>query len=275
MEEFSVVEHAYRKTSRPAEPRPSSSVKEWDFYLAKMDVLNPPLFILDTDGFVKPVRKNFSVEAFETLDVLDTLTSVPKKVKDRIFTAATHYGIVLEDENTMGDRADALARSYLYYRAIPQLNDPSFLRKIDWPQFVQEIVSFQVDKEPALLAAHEAHLLRGLSPQINPHGIQSTNGGTGKGISYEMTGISFRKVAVKNFLGYAQSLEEIYSATIHGTELTVNIDQIESQYANQIIRFLLNVMEQGKDYGAAAVRFMVTSDSRARAHTHNVSFFIF
>ncbi len=93
---------------------------------------------------------------------------------------------------------------------------------------------------------------------------------------YEMTGISFGKVTVKNFLGCAQSPEEIYSATIHGTELTVNFDQIESQYAYQIIRFLLNVVEQGKDYvGAAAVRFMVTSDSHARAHTHNVSFFIF
>lgn len=162
------MEHVYLKTSRPTKPLPSSSVKEWDRYLAKMDVLNPPLFILDTDGFVKPVRKNFSVEALDTLDVLDTLTSVPKKVKDRIFTAATHEGTVFEDEDSMEDRADALARAYLFYRAVPQLNDPSFLRKIDLPQLVQEIVSFRVDKDPALRAAHEAHLLRGLSPKSTP-----------------------------------------------------------------------------------------------------------
>lgn len=113
VEEFSIVEHVYRKMTKPLEARPSSSLKEWDLYIAKLDVLNPPFFVLDTDGYVSPVRKNLSVEGLAKSDVLDVLESVTNRVRKRITTAGVHYGLRFDEDASLEEKAGSLASNNL------------------------------------------------------------------------------------------------------------------------------------------------------------------
>lgn len=255
--EFAQLQWLYRKVLPPTEPNPMSSTREWDLYLAKTDVRNPPFFIIDRDGYVSPVRHAQSVEALDKNELRELYAGLPKKERERIESAAMLYGLKKDEVNY-----DNISKLFIIYKAVPRLRDTSFLKKLDWPKFVDGLVSFRVEKDPAIKAVHKSHLLRGLNMRINPHAITATNSGTGKSTFYEMVGLNIGKATPNSFLGYARSPDEIHIGIIHESELPINIDQIESQYAYQIVRFLFNALEQGKDtVSSGGTRFDVWTSS--------------
>ena len=127
---------------------------------------------------------------------------------------------------------------------------------------MDDITSFKVEKDPALRSVHKSHLLKGLEMSINPHSIQATNAGTGKSMFYIMVGVNIGRATPSSFLGFAKSPDEIYPGPLHNNDLPTNIDQIESQYAVQIIRFLFNILEIGRDVvRSGAVDFEVKTNA--------------
>lgn len=265
---FSIISHIYRRVLPPLDPDPTKMVKEYDLYLAKDDPRNPPIFIVDKDGLVSPAKYEYALEPITGEDLESLILTLPYKIKLKVVKALASFGVELDVPKGNRKNKDfewieeklleKLSEIYLFYNAVPQLKDPSIIKEIDYKQLIQDIISFKVDKDDRLKAIHQSHLLRGLNQRINPHAITCTNAGTGKTTFYTMIGVNIGKALPNTLIGFAKSPDEVYPGTVNDVEVAINIDQIESQYAVQIVRFLFNVMESGEDrVDSGGVKFKV------------------
>jgi len=255
--------------------------KLFDLYLGQTDLKNPSLLILDRDGIINPTRLNVSLEPLEEDEVRASVKDLPNEKLKQLIRLLNLAGLAIETRvrvegpkggvkvlpktkaEILDEVAPALSKNFMAYKAVPRLRDPEILKSYDWRKdVVDQILSFKVEKDPRIVKLQKTHLFRGLNMRVNPHSITCTNGGTGKTTFYERVGINVGKVTPPSFLGFAKSPEEIYPGTVHESELAMNVDQIESQYAFQIARHLFNILESGSDtISSGAVRFKVDSKS--------------
>lgn len=260
--ELALLSKLYVKPTTPSSPDPSSIQKMWVLWEAKSDLDFPPFFILDKDGYITPAKKSLPLEPLREEEILEVLKHSPSFVASKVKRTLAQYDIKVEYEGEEGMQRLAIEAKNIFFKAVPRIRDPSFLRDIDFPKLVDEITSFKAEKDRALQAIHKSHLLKGLEMSINPHSIQATNSGTGKSMFYLMCGVNVGRATPSSFLGFAKSPEEIYPGPIHNNDLPTNMDQIESQYAVQIVRFLFNVLEFGRDVvRSGAVDFEVRTSA--------------
>ena len=240
--------------------------KVCDVYLAKVDSKHPyPFPIFDWDGMVTPNRLEIAVEPLGKEDIDDLIKALPNQVLNELANGLRYAGLLQDGKASPTQIAETYASNRLAYVAVPRLREPEILRSYNWGKdVVDRILSFKVQKDPRIIALQRCHLLRGLNQRINPHSITATNGGTGKTEFYRRVGENIDKTTPISFIGYAKSPkpEDIFYGTIHETELPINIDQIESQTAPQIVRYLFNILESGyAQVSSGAAKFTVSSNS--------------
>jgi ribosomal protein L40E len=227
--------------------------KLYDVYVAYLEVESPrPYYIFDADGAVFPRRLEYSLERLEKEAVEEYLKPLPTPKIKEIVKALSDAGLLSvgkDEKPSTSDLAEALASNYLGYQAVPRLREVGFLRSINWrEEVVNPIISFKTEKDERLKALHKSHLLRGLSMRLNPHSITCTNGGTGKTEFYKQVGENVDRSTPISPVGYAKSPlpEDVFIGTVHGSELPINIDQIESLVTPQIVRHMFNLLESGE-----------------------------
>jgi len=259
---FFTINHFYTKTQPIVtnEGLFRGEKKLWTIYLAKEDKNYPWRFIVDQDGYVNPRILDLAVSVESNPEELKKfIDQLPKSKINFILRVLRSHGLNVEDGD---DLPQILAQSYVFVWPVPKLRDPSILEKMGWREFTDELIAWKCEKDERIKLVHKATLLRGIESKINPHSLQFTNAGTGKTEFYERVGHRHDKVTPRSFLGFAKSPEEMYPGVVDGTELPFGIDQIESQGAPQIMRYLFTAMEQG--YGrvsSGAVEFLVKTKS--------------
>jgi hypothetical protein len=145
---------------------------------------------------------------------------------------------------------------------VPLLKDISFLEKINWREFIEYLVEPKEGKDEKLKTIHRAKLIKPIFMKYAPHSIEITNSGTGKTSFYNACGIVIDKAKPNSVVGFAKSPEEIYVGTVNETELPTAFDQIESQTATQLARYMYNILETGEALvDAGAVRFPIKTYS--------------
>jgi len=233
----------------------------WTLFKAIEKRYSRPILILDTDGIVNPANLNLALTIEDDPETIEEwLEEVPYHVKKKIKRLLLKYGYTEEDLKE--DLAQCLAGSYILYRPIPKLKSKAILNEIDWKTFIDELVEWKCTLDPRFKLIRKATILRGVKPKYNPNSLQFTNGGTGKSDFYRKVGLLIDKATAKSFLGYAKSPDEIYPGIIEGMEKPIGIDQIESQSAPQIMRYLFNIMEFGSALvSSGAAKFKVESKS--------------
>jgi hypothetical protein len=98
--------------------------------------------------------------------------------------------------------------------------------------------------------------------RLNGHAFVSTQGNTGRCDYYDLAGDLRQKATSNTFLGFAKSPNEIFVGSIDGTELPQGLDQLESQGAFRIFRYLFQIMETGEAMvDSGATTFPVRSNS--------------
>lgn len=235
----------------------------WRLWAGVLERGQPPYLIYDTNGFVNEARRQLSLTAIKEPDEIDKiLRELPGRVKYKLKDWAHGWGWRPQKQDSEPD-AEVLAQLGFFTKPVPRLKTPEILESMDWKGFVEELVAYKTDqKDRRLRLAHKAHLLCGLDMRVNPHSLQVTNSGTGKSTFYQIMGRNFGKVTAKSFLGFAKSPEEIYPGVINYSEEPIGIDQIESQSASQVFRFMFNAMEAGEDrVSSGSTDFLVKTRS--------------
>ena len=226
----------------------------------------PRWIIVDSSGFISKSRLEYSFVPLSDSEMAGLVLRRFQSERPKTLKAILkEWGFEIEKDSRGREilpSLDEILRSNIIITPVPRLTDPSFLKSMDWMKFINQLISFKVEKDKRLALIHKAHLFRGLNPFINPHALEVTNGGTGKSAFYDIVGINAGKVTASSFLGFAKSPEEIYPGIINESELPIGIDQIESQSAPQVMRFMFNALERGCDeVFAGAVRFRICTHS--------------
>lgn len=271
---FRIV-HLYTKVSPGAvhseveKPR-----KLYSVWLARSERHFPDWLIVDRDGHVSPAKLELCLSLLtDTPENTAVLEELKKVVGSQVFRVGQEWGCEVKQDD-IGRYIDSTAyfATGILVTPIARLKEVESLKPIDWPKFVDELVGFKTDeKDPALRLVHRAHLFRGISPLINPHSMEVTNGGTTKSTFYDMVGENLGKATASAFLGFAKSPKEVFPGVLDGSELPTGIDQIESQSAPQIMRFMFNALERGWDYvigGATKFRVQTSSIIALLANTY-------
>ena len=235
---------------------------EWKLYKAKVQQNAPSLFLLDRDGYVSPSKPEAACSLLSEEDLAEILSHLPlQRMKQIKNVLENEWGFSFSSEDD--DFLDQLKKIPVFYQPVPRLRDPSIIpRGDDWRGYVLRLVCWKEGKDPILIRCHLAKLLKPLAMKYAPHGIECTNPGTGKSTFYNNAGILIDKATPKALLGFARSPEEIYPGTINESEVPIAIDQLESQSAYALARYLLNILEIGKAFvDSGGVRFPVTSRS--------------
>jgi hypothetical protein len=218
--------------------------KEWTLYEAKPNVVgHPPILIFDTDGYVNLGRNNYPLQPYmpSNIDDFESLwkNSMPAVVVKQVKKICENYAQTSEFE------ASTLLKHKILHTPVPRLNKLDILDNIDWIPFVEnEVLSFQAEKDKRIQLVFKATLPRGVEMKYNPHTLISTGSGTGKSYFYDRAGIRKDKVTAVSLIGTIGK-EGVIPGLVHNQQLPLCIEQLESQSAPEILRFMLTFMEMG------------------------------
>ncbi|MCW3983198.1 MAG: hypothetical protein NWE96_04305 [Candidatus Bathyarchaeota archaeon] len=227
--------------------------KSWTLFEAKPNLRshsNPPILLLDTQGLITPGRNAYPLKLYSPTDLLpftELWESMPTVVKKRVTKLLDYYPI-----NSINFDPSTLIDNKILYEPILRLADTALLDKIDWNSFVEnELLSFQSEKDPRLKTVFKATILRGVDMLYCPHALLCTGPATGKSYIYDIAGIRRDKVTPVSLIG--TRTENRYSeGLVQDQTLPVCIEQLESQSAHEIFRFMLTFMEKGKASASTA-----------------------
>jgi hypothetical protein len=158
------------------------------------------------------------------------------------------------------------------YTPIPILKDVQFLKEekpiklgnegFSWKEYIDRLVEWKPGKDPKLKIIHKAKLLRIPEMKYNTHSIEITPSGVGKTLFYYCAGHVIDKASPKSVVGFAKNPEEVFYGTAHNSELPIALDQIESQTAHELARYMFNLLELGvATVDSGATRFEVYTKS--------------
>ncbi len=234
---------------------------EWKLYRTRTQPNAPSIFLLDRDGYVTPSRPEATLHLIEGEDLSKMVAETPdKKLGEIQRILKDEWGVLPSEDGTI---LEMLSQVPVLYEPVPRLRDPeAILTKTNWRDYVEKLACWKPGKDPVLVKSHTAKLVKPLTMKYASHSIECTNAGTGKSSFYNAAGILVDKATPKALLGFARSPEEIYPGTVNGSELPIAFDQLESQTAYALGRYLFNILETGSALiDAGGVRFPVSSHS--------------
>jgi len=241
--------------------------KEWSLYEAYREWDYPPIFVYDRERFVNLHRLEYALNMLEPEKVEEILLSLPKSVLKRVISVAQRWGFTITKgkEEDEGLFITNLSHNIypIFYRPVPALRDPNYLRTFDWRDFVEYgVISYGLDIDPRLKIVREPTLLKGIEPRYNPHTLLVGNPGMGKSQFYKEAGEHYDRITDVSFIGTARSKNEVSPGVLHGSELPICLDQLESQNKPQVARFLMDFMEDGEaKWAVGGVKFKVKGRS--------------
>jgi len=235
---------------------------EYKIYKARLKSNAPSIFILDRNGYITPAKPETPLIEIKEEDLSVILSQIPKSRKLKLIKVLREeWGFPLKDKET-DKLIEAIKLNKIFYTPVPLLKDISFLEKINWREFIEYLVEPKEGKDEKLKTIHKAKLIKPIFMKYAPNSIEITNSGTGKTSFYNACGIVIDKATPKSVLGFAKSPEEIYVGTINETELPTAFDQIESQTATQLARYMYNILETGEALvDSGGVRFPIKTYS--------------
>jgi hypothetical protein len=228
--------------------------REFTVWLARQS-FGASAVIVDVDGYVNPRRLSYSlVKADEGL-ASRVVGSAPRSVLRRLLSILEERGVTLEREEEGRKRLSEeglrhlLVEKLLNYNAIfapaPTLRDAKFLENIDWREYVEELLTFGAPVDSRLDTIRAVHALRGVEGRYLPHGLLVANSGSGKSQFFKVWGQHWDKVTANTLIGYAKGKDEIYPGLIDHAEEVIAVDQVESADRANLVRYLLDYMEDG------------------------------
>jgi hypothetical protein len=110
---------------------------------------------------------------------------------------------------------------------------------------VQNVLSYNAEKDPALILMNKATLPRGFVMQYQPHTILLTNVNTGKTTFYKKIGLTLDKTTRVSLLGSIKGKEEQLAGLFDDQYYAICIEQLESQKIENLAGFALNFLEDG------------------------------
>jgi hypothetical protein len=229
--------------------------KTWTLFEAKPNVkshANPPILVLDHEGLVTPGRVAYPLRLYQPKDVVsyaELWDDVPPVVIEKIQKLLEYYPTTATGKSF---DPSVLLKHKILYEPTLRLADTKLLEKIDWANFVEkELLSFQAEKDPRLKTVFKATILRGSEMQFCPHALICTGSGTGKTQIFDLAGIRRDKITAVSLIG--TRTENRYSeGLVQDQTLPICIEQLESQTAHEIFRFMLSFMEKGKASASTA-----------------------
>jgi len=228
--------------------------------LAKPELQAIEDIIIDDQGYVNPKRpSDFSVGKASEEDI-DKIASIPPKYRKKIEKSL--FGRIDKPKEYQPEElSDYLTESNAVYGAIRKIVDPECIKKIDFYEFIDDLVSWKCDKDEQVKLFLKKDLLRGIEPRLNPVSICGKPPQTGMGEFYLQHCLMLgSKVTKKSFLGYATSPLDVYPGVLDGQDLTACVEQIESSDYPDIFGHLYTIVVQGMDYvSSGAHRFQIRS----------------
>ena len=211
-------------------------------------------------------KAEFALEELSEKEILNFFNMNLEQAKYIIKKVEKYFHVKFGKENEedkFEECAKFLAQNKRAYKVVPALKDPNFLRYFEWQKdIVERITNWKGAKDERLALVHKAHLLRGINPKINPHGLTVTPPGTGKSTFYEKVGINLGRVTAISFTGYARSPEEIYPSIVNEMDEPINVDEIENESAFFVAQHLNNILEFGHDrISSGAASFEISCKS--------------
>lgn len=259
--EFFNVAHLYTKQHPVHSSKLQCVESVWSIYTAKAENTYPPLLIFDKDQLINPQDTELCLTVIdEEKHLREYLTDVSPEAWKTIRAVCKENAIKFYDEEEVLPLERVLARSHLCYRPIPRIRDVYEIESLDWTTFIDRLIRWDAaEKDPRLILAHKAQLLRGIEQRLNAHALIVTNAGTGKSIHYLNNAVLVDKATRNAFLGYAKSPREVYKGTVDGESLPIGIDQIEVGNWG-ILDYMFNIMEYGEAMvSSGAVKFKIQS----------------
>lgn len=240
---FTVAPFYIKERTEKREDGTLNLVKEWSIYEAKTMQHTQPIYILDTDGFVKQREKRLSVKSLDEDSVKRYFNTLPKPFQEKIKAKLESWGYDTKNK----DITAVLMKSGILTAPVPRLTDIEGLKEIDWAQVVKDITEFkggELDERIVLL--RKCTTGRGVTQKLNGHALVSSQANTGKSDYYDTAGKLVQKATANTYLGFAKSPKEVFRGSVDETELPQALDQLESQSCPQIFRYLLQIMERGE-----------------------------
>jgi hypothetical protein len=262
---FYTKEHLYTKANiyslQHLDQEVQKPGKDFSLWLVRTAKHMPPLVVWDNSERITEATVDSCLLPLSKDDLRDLQRSVPDGIVSKIRDVGREWGCKLGRDSRLEEINPELHP--FISRPVPRLKDSEYLKRKDWKGFIDSLVAFRTDeKDDRLKLVHRSRLFRGLDPFLNPHSIEATNGGTSKSTFYSCVGVNFDKVTASSFIGFAKSPKEVFPGTVDQMELPIGIDQMESQGADEICRYLFDLLDNGSaTVSSGATRFPVTSKS--------------
>lgn len=115
----------------------------------------------------------------------------------------------------------------------------------EWKTLVDNILSYNAEKDSSLLNVFKATLPRGFIMRFCPHTILVTPPNCGKTEFYDKVGKRVDKLTKQTLLGSVRWVDEKSSGLFHEQYYPLIVEQIESQQVENLMGFLLSFLELG------------------------------
>lgn len=238
----------------------------WRLFSAKTEFKGRSDIVFDENRYVNPKRSHeFSVGKISEEDIKRIANEIePGYQKDLEKVLFSRVRRPKEYDGNPSVMQVLLQKSNAVVKTIGRVVDPNCITKFDWYDFIDSLVAYKCKKDEGVKLFLKKDLLRGIKSKLNPISICGKPPGTGMGEFYFQLCLHFgSKVTKKSFLGYALSPMEIYPGTVDGQDLTIVVEQVESNDIPDIFGYLYSIVEQGFDYvSSGAVKFPVSSLSK-------------
>ncbi|MFC1486402.1 hypothetical protein ACFLRN_01765 [Thermoproteota archaeon] len=259
---YKVATELYVQTEEIYERGSKQSKSTWKLYVAKPEFKAIEDIIFDENGFVNPKRANdFSVGKASKEDI-GKIANMPPKFRKKVEKSL--FGRIDKPKGYESkDLYQLLIDSSCIYKSHSRIVDLNCVKKIDFYELVDNIVSWNCDKDERVKLFLKKDLLRGINPRLNPVSICGKPPQVGMGEFYLRHCLMLgTKVTKKSFLGYATSPLDVYPGVIDGQDLTACVEQIESSDYSDIFGHLYTIVVQGVDFvSSGATRFQIQSAS--------------
>jgi len=258
---YKIVNEIFVKTVDKFKLGAKYSEPTWRLFSAKTEFKGRSDIVFDENRYVNPKRpQEFSVGDINEEDIKKIAYEIePGYQKD---LEKVLFSRVRKPEKYDGGNPallqTLLQSSNAVVKTVGRVVDKDCITQFDWHDFIDSLVAYKVK------LFLKKDLLRGIESRLNPISICGKPPGTGMGEFYFRLCLHLgSKVTKKSFLGYALSPNEIYQGTIDGQDLTIAVEQVESNDISDIFGYLYSIVEQGTDYvSSGAVRFPVSSLSK-------------
>jgi chaperonin cofactor prefoldin len=195
-------------------------------YEAFKEEAQKSVLIVDYNDYINPKRTEYSV------------IRVSEEKSKEIISYLQEAGVLKKITRS--------GKNIIILQPVPRLRSIDFLRKMNWKQFIEEIIDYKnAGVDPDFKIVRKATLPRGYYQSINPHAHIVLPGSTGKSEYYSTIGQLEDKVTDNSLIGYADS-KGPKPGSLDKTELPIAFDQVESLTRGNILRYLFNIMEKGE-----------------------------